>query len=161
MIPGGPTDAGIFTPLAALLADRYTVVRYDPRGNSRSVVDDREKDQSMDLHGDDAAQLLKTLTSEPAFVLGSSGGAQIGLNLAARYPQLVKTLVAHEPPCVELLPNALEQRAFVDDVYNTYVSEGAGPAMQKFMVGAGIASRPQAQQAAPPSPEMVQTFGRI
>src|ERR1700677_332617 len=72
MIPGGPTDAGIFAPLAALLADRYTVVRYDPRGNSRSVVDDREKDQSMDLHGDDAAELLEWLGSEPALVRGSA-----------------------------------------------------------------------------------------
>jgi pimeloyl-ACP methyl ester carboxylesterase len=33
MIPGGPTDAGIFAGLARCLADRYTVVAYDPRGN--------------------------------------------------------------------------------------------------------------------------------
>ncbi|MFZ0962416.1 MAG: alpha/beta hydrolase, partial [Terriglobia bacterium] len=81
LIPGGPADAGIFSPLAALLADKYTVVRYDPRGNSRSVLDgppqDREGDQNMDVHGDDAAQLLAALGGGPAFVLGSSGGAQI------------------------------------------------------------------------------------
>jgi pimeloyl-ACP methyl ester carboxylesterase len=161
LIPGGPTDAGIFAPLATLLADRYTVVRYDPRGNSRSVVDDPDKDQDMDLHGDDAADLLECLGSEPAFVLGSSGGAQIGLNLAARYPERVQMLVAHEPPCMELLPDTSEMRAFRDDVYNTYRAAGAGPAMQKFMVGAGLGDRPQTQPKAPPSPEMVATFGRI
>ena len=62
MIPGGPTDAGIFAPLAGLLSDRYTVVRYDPRGNSRSVLDGPPEDQRMDLHGDDAAQLLAMLS---------------------------------------------------------------------------------------------------
>jgi pimeloyl-ACP methyl ester carboxylesterase len=37
MIPGGPADAGVFTALRGFLTDRYTVVPYDPRGNSRSV----------------------------------------------------------------------------------------------------------------------------
>jgi pimeloyl-ACP methyl ester carboxylesterase len=161
MISGGPTDAGIFAPLAAIVADRYTVVRYDPRGNSRSVLDGLAVDQDMDVHGDDAAQLLAALTTEPAFVLGSSGGGQIGLNLAARYPQGVKKLVAHEPPCMGLLPNAEEQRTFGEDVYNTYRSAGAGPAMQRFMAAAGIAAGPQPQRATPPTPEMAETFNRI
>ena len=39
MIPGGATDAGIFADLSQRLADRYTVVAYDPRGNSRSTSD--------------------------------------------------------------------------------------------------------------------------
>src|ERR1700733_2927414 len=58
MIPGGPADAGIFAGIASLLAAHYTVARYDPRGNSRSVVDGPAQDQDMDVHGDDAAQLL-------------------------------------------------------------------------------------------------------
>jgi len=165
MIPGGPTDAGIFASLAGLISDSYTVVRYDPRGNSRSVLEgqpqDPKPDQDMDVHGDDAAQLLAALGSEPAFVLGSSGGAQIGLNLTARYPQRVTTLVAHEPPCLELLPNAEAQRVFTEDVYNTYLAAGAGPAMQKFMAGAGIGGGPQVERAAPPSPEMIEAFGRV
>jgi len=51
MIPGGPTDAGVFAGLAGFLADRYTVVPYDPRGNSRSVLDGPPEDQRMDVHG--------------------------------------------------------------------------------------------------------------
>jgi pimeloyl-ACP methyl ester carboxylesterase len=127
MIPGGPADAGIFAALASLLAAQYAVVRYDPRGNSRSVLDGPPQDPDVNVHGDDAAQLLDELGGEPAYVLGSSGGAQIGLNLAARYPARVLTLVAHEPPCMELLPEAAQQRAFTDAVYNTYLTEGAGP----------------------------------
>jgi len=159
MIPGGPADAGIFAGLASLLAVQYTVVRYDPRGNSRSVLDGPPQDQDMDVHGDDAAQLLDELGGQPAYVLGSSGGAQIGLNLAARYPARVLTLVAHEPPCMELLPEAVQQRAFTDEVYNTYLTDGAAPAMQKFMAGAGVAGGPQ--PTTPPPPELLEAFGRM
>ena len=154
MIPGGPADADYFSAVAPFLAERYTVASYDPRGNSRSVLDGPPEDQRMDLHGDDAARLIGELGDEPAYVLGSSGGAQIGLNLAARYPQRVLTLVAHEPPCMELLPDAAEQRAFIEDVYNTYLRDGVGPAMQKFVTGAGFGGRPRPAQAAPPSPEI-------
>jgi pimeloyl-ACP methyl ester carboxylesterase len=158
MISGGPTDAGIFAALAALLADRYTVVRYDPRGNSRSLLDGPPEDQDMDVHGDDAALLLETLGNGPANVLGSSGGAIIGLNLAARCPQLVKTLVALEPPCVRLLPG--EGATFIDDVYETYLAQGAGAAMQKFMEGAGL-NGARVERTAPPSAEEVETFARM
>jgi pimeloyl-ACP methyl ester carboxylesterase len=168
LIPGGPTDAGIFATLAPYLAGQYTVVCYDPRGNSRSLLDGPPEDQNMDLHGDDAAQLLASLSPEPALVLGSSGGAQIGLNLAARYPQRVHTLIAHEPPCIELLPNAREDRDFVDSVYNTYQTSGVGPAMQRFMAGAAGAggsqpatAPPAAPPPAPPPAELQETFGRI
>jgi pimeloyl-ACP methyl ester carboxylesterase len=163
MIPGGPTDAGIFAGLAGFLADRYTVVPYDPRGNSRSVLDGPPEDQRMDVHGDDAAQLLATLSDKPVYVLGSSGGAQIGLNLAARYPERVRTLVAHEPPCVELLPDAAEQRAFIQSLYDTYRTDGVGPAMQKFQAGAGLGGQRREGSApqSPPSPEMQQAFARI
>jgi pimeloyl-ACP methyl ester carboxylesterase len=161
MIPGGPTDAGIFAPLADIMSARYTVIRYDPRGNSRSVLDGAPEDRQMDVHGDDAAQLLAVFGEEPAYVLGSSGGAQIGLNLAARHPQRVHTLVAHEPPCMGLLPDAADQRTFIESVCETYLNEGVGPAMQKFMVGAGLAGGPQAQNSTPPSPEVLESFARM
>jgi pimeloyl-ACP methyl ester carboxylesterase len=161
MIPGGPTDAGIFAALAAQLAGQYTVVRYDPRGNSRSVLDGPPEDQNMDVHGDDAAQLLAVFSAEPAYILGSSGGAQIGLNLAARHPQSVHTLVAHEPPCVQLLPNPAEHRIFTESIYETYRASGPGPAMQEFMVAAGLAVGQQPQRNTPPPPEALEAFGRI
>src|ERR1700687_1201158 len=50
MIPGGPTDAGVMADLARKLADRYTVVAYDPRGNSRSAVQGAPGDLQIDIH---------------------------------------------------------------------------------------------------------------
>jgi pimeloyl-ACP methyl ester carboxylesterase len=150
LIPGGPADAGVFADLAGFLADRYTVVAYDPRGNSRSVADGPPQDQQLDVHGDDAARLLEAVGSQPAFVFGNSGGAQIGLNLAARHPQQVHTLMAHEPPCVELLPDAAQQRAAMQQVVDVYRREGVGPGMRRFgqVVGIGGGPGPVAQHLA-------------
>jgi pimeloyl-ACP methyl ester carboxylesterase len=159
MIPGGPADAGAFTALARSLADRYTCVPYDPRGNSRSVLDGPVTDLHLDLFGDDAAQLLAALGDEPAYVLGSSGGAQIGLNLTARYPGRVRSLVAHEPPCVEVLPDAEAHRASGKELDAIYKAHGAQAAMQKFMVMAGLA--PPSKDAPAPPPEAQEAFGRM
>ncbi|MEU0565247.1 alpha/beta hydrolase [Nonomuraea sp. NPDC005983] len=161
MIPGGPTDAGIFAGLAATLADRYTVVAYDPRGNSRSVPEDPSKDQDIDVHGNDAAALIAALTSEPAYVLGSSGGAQIGLNLAARHPERVRTLVAHEPPCTQLLPDAAERLAASEEVYHTYRSQGVEAGMKAFEKSIGMDSTDLEQPQFEPTPEMLEGWARI
>src|SRR5688500_11386615 len=48
IIPGGPQDAGVFAELTQLLADRYTVVAYDPRGNSRTMTEAELGDLDLD-----------------------------------------------------------------------------------------------------------------
>jgi pimeloyl-ACP methyl ester carboxylesterase len=163
MICGGPTDAGVFAGVANALADRFRVVTYDPRGNSRSVVNGPPEDQRLDVHGDDAAALLAKFGDEPAYVFGNSGGAQIGLNLTARYPHRVRVLIAHEPPCMQLLPDAGQQKALLDAVLETFRTSGARAAFAEFQDMAGM--NPPAVQDGPPkespSPEMLQTFGRI
>ena len=160
LIPGGPTDAGVFTGLAAFLADRYTVAAVDPRGNSRSVLDGAREEQRLDLHGDDMARIIEALGDEPAYVFGSSGGAQIGLNLAARHPERVRALVAHEPPCVKMLPDPTQTLAGNRAVADAYRSGGVAAAMQKFAEVAGFAGGPQ-RQGPPPPPEVQETFKRI
>ncbi|HET9625995.1 MAG TPA: alpha/beta fold hydrolase [Kofleriaceae bacterium] len=142
MIPGGPADAGVFEGVASRLADRYRVVAVDPRGNSRSVLDGPAVDQDLAVHADDMAAVLAAVGGGPALVLGSSGGAQIGLALAARHPGKLRGLVAHEPPCVALLPDAEGQRAFMRDVVETYHRDGVAAAWQKFEAGTIGAASP-------------------
>lgn len=43
--------------------------------------------------------------------------------------------MAHEPPVVEVLPDAADQRAFVDRVEATFRAEGLMPAMAVFAAG--------------------------
>jgi pimeloyl-ACP methyl ester carboxylesterase len=138
LIAGGNGDAGIFERVAGILATDYTVVTYDPRGNSRSRLDGPPEDQRIEVHSDDARRLLQSVADSPAYVFGSSSGAIVGLDLVARHPKLVSKLVAHEPPMVEVLPDVATWRAFFDDVYDTYRRKGVGPALQKFAAGVGL-----------------------
>jgi len=168
MIPGAPADAGAFAAIAGQLADRYTVVTYDWRGSSRSPLDEPPGDLPdglpMQVQGDDAGHLLAALADGPAYVLGCSGGALTGLDLAARHPELVGTLVAHEPPAWNLLPDSAGWRAAFQRVHETYRSDGAGPAMQQFIAAAVRAGGPppadepgpSSQEQVPPMPDMAQ-----
>jgi pimeloyl-ACP methyl ester carboxylesterase len=162
MIPGGPTDAGVFTDLADLLADRYTVVAYDPRGNSRSVLNGPPEDVSVEVHADDARRLIAAVGTEPAYVLGSSGGAVIGLDLVVRHPELVHTFVAHEPPVQELLPDRVHWREVLQGVDETYRTDGAFAAMQKFAdaVEEGGPTWSDAQPQEEPTPQQAEMLGR-
>ena len=58
IIPGGPQDAGVFTDITRLMADRYTVVAFDPRGNSRSPFEGEATELKVEQQADDAAALI-------------------------------------------------------------------------------------------------------
>jgi pimeloyl-ACP methyl ester carboxylesterase len=162
-IPGGPTDAGMFTALADLLADRYTVVTYDPRGHSRSAIDGAPDDVAVAQHADDAARLIDEVRGEPAYVFGSSGGGTIGLELITRHPDKVRTLVVHEPPVMEVLPDRERWRGIFADIYDTYRTQGAFAAMGTFgrAVEEGGPKYSEQQQQGQPSPEQAAMMQRM
>jgi len=138
LVIGSPMAAAEFAPLAHALATDHTVVTYDPRGFGGSPVDDPDGPSNPDLRADDVAAILDALGAPSADVFGSSGGAVTGLALVARHPGRVGTLVAHEPPLLELLPDAEAQRAATADIVETFRAEGLQAAWMKFMVNAGF-----------------------
>jgi pimeloyl-ACP methyl ester carboxylesterase len=162
-ITGGPTDAGMFADLAGRLADRYTVVTYDQRGHSRSTLDGEPEDIPVAVHADDAAAILGAVGTEPAYVYGNSGGGTIGLELVARHPGLVRTLVAHETFLMELLPDAERWRSEFDDISELYRAEGVMAAMGKFgaIVEEGGPRYSEEMQQAPPTPEGQEMMARM
>jgi len=133
MVHGGSGDAGGFDAVADLLAMNYTVVAYDRRGLSRSKLDDPKSEQTVEIQSDDAYRLLNALDAGPANVFGSSGGAVVGLDLVARHPGLVRTLVAHEPPAQYLLPDAEALKKQHDELIEAYHRDGVAPAMRKVV----------------------------
>ena len=141
VLQGGDGDAEGFDAVADQLVDHYTVVTYDRRGLSRSTLDDLADGLCLETHSDDAHRLLAALTNGPAYVVGCSIGALIGLDLAARHADQVRALVAHEPPAPGLLPDAERARTVraQEDVEETYRREGVAAAMQKFAALAGMA----------------------
>ena len=126
---------------------------------SRSPFDGEPQDTTVQTFADDAQRLLAAVGTEPAYVLGSSSGGLVGLELVREHPEQVRVLVAHEPPCTRLLDDADEHLAFDREVYDTYRAEGVGPAMGKFMAAAGL------DQGEPPpadsTPEMDEAMARM
>ncbi|HEX5418068.1 MAG TPA: alpha/beta hydrolase [Chloroflexota bacterium] len=156
ILQGGDGDADSSDALADQLVAHYTVATYDRRGLSRSLLDPGTPPPTISTHGDDAHALLAALTTEPALVVGFSLGALIGLDLAARYPRQVRTLIAHEPPALQLLSDA--ERAEVarvqQGIAETRLREGeeAAARLGLALVGIDFTDREPDALVPPPSP---------
>jgi pimeloyl-ACP methyl ester carboxylesterase len=138
IIVGSPMASRDFAPLAEALASDHTVVTLDPRGISRSTLDDPAEASTVDQRADDVIAILDALGVQTADLFGSSGGAVTGLAVVARHPGRIGTLIAHEPPLLELLPDAAEQRASTDEIVAIFHSHGVGAAFARFMGNAGF-----------------------
>ena len=139
VLQGGAGDAAGSNAIASHLVDSYTVVSYDRRGLSRSPIDDPADAPSIETHADDVHRLLAALTDQPAYAVGCSFGALVGLELVARHPEQVRTLVAHEAPTPELLPEPVRIRAVRDQerVEEGFRHEGIA-AMREFLAITGV-----------------------
>jgi pimeloyl-ACP methyl ester carboxylesterase len=140
MIHGGNGEADVFNRTVDFLADHYTVVVYDRRGHSHSKLDDTREKYKIETHSDDAHRLLSELATNPAFVFGSSSGAVIALDLAAKHPEQVRLTIPHEPPLIQLLPDAEQSmaRQMLEKLEEDYHSEGPIPAVNKFNQNLGM-----------------------
>jgi pimeloyl-ACP methyl ester carboxylesterase len=138
LLVGAPMDAESFAPLADLLATDFTVLTTDPRGINRSPVDDPELDSTPEMRADDLARLLIDLDAGPAAALGSSGGAVSVLALAQARPDLVHTVIAHEPPLDQLVEDRAELLARTDAMIATYLGGDVLGAWREFMAIASI-----------------------
>jgi pimeloyl-ACP methyl ester carboxylesterase len=133
LIIGSPMGAAGFATLAGHFADR-TVVTYDPRGADRSRRTDTATESTPAEHADDLHRLISALNTGPVDIFASSGGAVNALALVASHPEQVRTLVAHEPPAAQVLPDREAVLAAATDIRETYQRSGFGPAMAKFIV---------------------------
>ena len=129
---GSPMGAAGFGTLAGHFTDR-TVVTYDPRGVERSKRTDGATESTPDEHADDLHRLIAALGAGPVDIFASSGGAVNALALVARHPEQVRTLVAHEPPAAQVVPDREAALAAAIDIHETYLRSGVGPAMAKFI----------------------------
>lgn len=84
-------DGGLWDGLAAGLAARHEVLRYDHRGHGGSAVPPGPYD--MDALVDDAARVVREWGAGPVVWVGISLGGMVGQGLAIRHPELVRALV--------------------------------------------------------------------
>src|SRR5438270_3901076 len=152
LVIGSPMASAEFAPMADALAGDHTVVTYDPRGYANSPVDDPNAPSAVEQRADDVKAILDDLGAESADLFGTSGGAVTGLALVARDPGRVRTLVAHEPPLLALLPDAAEQLANADAILDTFHRDGFGAAWMHFMRNAGFDVSPGDGPSGPAEP---------
>lgn len=83
----------MFAAQVAELSKQYRVIAYDHRGQGISEVGGP---YDMDTVAADAAELIRTLVGGPVHFIGLSMGGFVGMRLAARHPDLVKSLTLLE-----------------------------------------------------------------
>lgn len=158
MFIGHPMGAGGFQQLAGHFGDR-TLITYDPRGAERGKKDDPSAVAPPDVHADDLHRVIQEAAGGgPVDMFASSGGAINALALVARYPNDVRTLVAHEPPLASALPDAEHAAAAVRAIHETYMRSGFGAGMAHFIAITGHQGLMTAETATQPPPDP-QMFG--
>ncbi|WP_217545070.1 alpha/beta hydrolase [Streptomyces sp. GbtcB6] len=134
MVGGAGGDAGYYTAIAEDLADAFTVITYDRRGNSRSTGRDGTA-TTLAEQAADARAVVEGLAGGRALVFGSSAGAIVGLTLAVRHPEVLTGLIAHEPPAVNVLPDGDPARGFFPELAAVHAEGGASAAGRRFAHG--------------------------
>jgi 3-oxoadipate enol-lactonase len=84
-------DLSMWDGVAAILKSRYTVLRYDHRGHGYSEAPPGP--YTIEMLADDAANLISAQTDGTVHFVGLSMGGMVAQALAARSPQLLKSIV--------------------------------------------------------------------
>ncbi len=93
LIPYLAADNACYAFQVAEYAKHFTCISLDPRGAGET--DKPAGDYSTEQFADDVAGFMSALGVERAHVSGLSLGAAVGMWLAAKYPEKVKTLSLH------------------------------------------------------------------
>lgn len=149
---GSPMAAPGFGTLAGYFPDR-TVITYDPRGSERSEMTEKTLPPTPEEHADDLHRIIQELGGGPVDLFASSGGAVNALALVAKYPEDVRTLVAHEPPLPTLLPDRDAALAAARAVNETYRQLGWGAGMAHFIAIVSHRGEFSADFARQPAPD--------
>ncbi|HVN76770.1 MAG TPA: alpha/beta fold hydrolase [Thermoanaerobaculaceae bacterium] len=91
LLNGGLMTVASWEPIAAVLSERFRVVRCDFRGQ---FLTGGAAPSSVEDHAADVAALLDALAIDAAHVIGTSFGGAVALALAALRPGRVRSLVA-------------------------------------------------------------------
>jgi 3-oxoadipate enol-lactonase len=125
-------DHRMFAAQAAAFSDRYRCIRYDLRGQGESQRHPRER-LDMDTQAQDAAAMIEALGLRDVTFVGNSMGGFIGLRLAARRPDLVRSAVV-----MGTSADVEEQAEAMDELIAVVQEQGMEPVLDGvlfFMMG--------------------------
>lgn len=102
-VHGGLADYREFGPVVEALPEGYRTVTYSRRHSFPNNNPPPKSDHSMLREVEDLAALIERLELGPVHVAGGSYGAYTSLMLALARPDLVRSVIAAEPPLLHWL----------------------------------------------------------
>jgi len=114
LVHGSWVDHKSWQPVVPGLAGSFRVLTYDRRGHSLSEKPPGQGSRREDE--DDLAALMEALGLAPAHVAANSFGGSIALGLAARRPELFRSLIVHEAPLMGIVADDAELRPLMAEL---------------------------------------------
>ncbi len=156
LVHGSWSDRSSWDRLVPVLSSGFKILRYDRRGHGESPPVPGLR--SVTWEADELADLLIETDHFPAHILGVSYGAAVALALTVRRPELVRSVIVHEPalvawPPVEERPEVRSARVELDAYAKRFRSEvpedAAREFAERFVTGPGGFDRlpPETRQA--------------
>jgi pimeloyl-ACP methyl ester carboxylesterase len=134
LIMGASGQGDVFGRFAGRLANDFTVVTYDRRGNGRSPRPAGWIATSPQEQAADAAALLTALGLVPAAIFGTSSGGVFALATVIGHPGVVRAAVLHEPALFPLFDNPADVRATVGALVGQAMQSGGRvAAFERFL----------------------------
>jgi pimeloyl-ACP methyl ester carboxylesterase len=109
-VHGSAGDWRVWENQRKAIAERFRFIAYSRRYHAPNPWPGDGKDYGLAVHAEDLAQFLKSLSSGPVHLVGSSYGAQVALITAIEHPELVRTLTVGEPGLGNLIAGTPEGR---------------------------------------------------
>ncbi len=113
-VHGSASDHRTWRPQLEVFAERFRAIAYSRRYHwpNERIVDSAS--YRLDEQVDDLMELLRSLGAVPAHLVGHSYGGLVCLVLAAKAPELVRTLVLAEPPVMTLFLSIPPEPTFAE-----------------------------------------------
>ena len=112
LVHGTLNDYRYWNSEIGVFAEHYRVIAVSLRHHFPEPWDGRGDDFSILQHANDLAVFIKRINLGPVHLLGHSRGGAVVLNVAARHPEVIRTLILVDTSGLEaLLPDTPEASA--------------------------------------------------
>jgi pimeloyl-ACP methyl ester carboxylesterase len=131
LVHGGGGDLQYWRDVMPRIAEKHRTIAYSRRYSPPNANEPMVPDYSPIVDARDLIALLEAIDAGPAHIVGASIGACAAMFAAAERPDLVRSLVAAEPPFLRLTTATDEGRALLD----TFLQDTWRPAADAFRAG--------------------------
>ena len=138
LVHGAGSARSVWDETVLALGDGWRVVTYDRRAYGGSSAPEPYTGTTVGEQADDLAQVLRSLGLAPAVLVGHALGAMVALDVALRFPELVRGAVLSEPAVLWLSTHGPEVVGELRDAIEQGARDGgAGGAVEGYLLYVG------------------------